>query len=75
MVYSFAAGDAKKAAELHRRLLPAFKAMFITTNPIPVKAALSLVGINAGPVRPPLVDLTGPEMEKVKAGMRAAGIL
>ncbi len=75
MVYAFAAGDSKKAGELHRRLLPAFKAMFITTNPIPVKAALSLLGIDAGPVRPPLVDLTALEMEKVKAGMRAAGLI
>jgi len=75
MVYAFAEGKAQKAAELHRRLLPVFKAMFVTTNPIPVKAALSLVGIDAGPVRPPLVDLTDAEMAKVKAAMRAAGLM
>ncbi len=74
MVYAFTAGDPKKAAEIHRRLLPVFKSVFITTNPIPVKAALSLVGIDAGPVRPPLVDITEAEMAKVRSAFESAGL-
>lgn len=75
MVYGFAKGDAAGAAMMHRRLLPVFKSMFITTNPIPVKAALSLVGIDAGPVRPPLVDITPAEMEKVRSAAKSAGLI
>ena len=75
MVYAFAAGDAAGAAKMHRRLLPVFKSMFITTNPIPVKASLSLVGIDAGPVRPPLVDITPAEMEKVRSAAKSAGLI
>lgn len=75
MVYAFAAGDAESAAKMHRRLLPVFKSMFITTNPIPVKASLSLVGIDAGPVRPPLVDITPAEMEKVRSAAKSAGLI
>jgi 4-hydroxy-tetrahydrodipicolinate synthase len=60
---------------MHRRLLPVFKSMFITTNPIPVKASLSLVGIDAGPVRPPLVDITPAEMEKVRSAAKSAGLI
>ncbi len=75
MVYDFAKGDAASAARMHRRLLPVFKSMFITTNPIPVKASLSLVGIDAGPVRPPLVDITPAEMEKVRSAAKSAGLI
>lgn len=74
MVYAYAKGDAVRAASLHRRLLPVFKAMFINTNPIPVKKACSLVGIDCGPVRPPLVDLTDAELTKIKFAMEHAGL-
>ena len=56
MVYSFAAGEVDKAAALHKQLYPIFKSLFITSNPVPVKYALSQVGVGNGKVRLPLVE-------------------
>lgn len=55
MIRAFEAGDVKQAQQEHIRLFPLFKALFLETNPIPVKAALSLQGWDVGAVRPPLV--------------------
>lgn len=54
---AFAAGDWNTALELHYELSPLFRALFIDTNPIPVKKAVALRGLAAGPVRLPLADL------------------
>lgn len=54
---SFRAGDWTGALELHYELSPIFRALFIDTNPIPVKKAVGLRGMAAGPVRLPLADL------------------
>ncbi len=62
MIVSYKRGKVKKAAEINQNLLPLFKALFLTTNPIPVKAAVNLLGIKAGPTRLPLSPL--PEEEK-----------
>jgi len=75
MVEAFAAGRVAEAAELHGRLLPLFKATFCATNPIPVKAAMSLLGIECGPVRLPLVSATPNEFATVQAAMQALGLV
>lgn len=49
-------GEFAKAREIHYRLLSLFKALFVETNPIPVKAALKLMGLCDGSVRLPLVE-------------------
>ncbi|MEM9164596.1 MAG: 4-hydroxy-tetrahydrodipicolinate synthase [Cyanobacteria bacterium P01_F01_bin.4] len=54
MIQSFEAGQVKVSTDHHLRLLPLFKALFVTTNPIPVKAALRLLGWPVGSSRPPL---------------------
>ena len=54
---AFRAGDWTRALELHYELSPLFRALFIDTNPIPVKKAVGLRGMAAGPVRLPLADL------------------
>lgn len=54
MIRAFEAGQVKTATEIHLKLTPLFKALFITTNPIPVKAALALKGWQVGSVRLPL---------------------
>lgn len=56
MIEAFDRGDHELAAQIHHRLRPLFSALFVTTNPIPLKRALALSGFDAGPVRPPLVD-------------------
>jgi len=57
MFEAFRKGNSQKARELHFRLEPLFKDLFIDTNPIPVKKAVGLRGMAAGPVRLPLDDL------------------
>ncbi|MEO0758995.1 MAG: 4-hydroxy-tetrahydrodipicolinate synthase [Cyanobacteria bacterium J06648_16] len=54
MIQAFQAGEVHKATAIHLRLMPLFKALFATTNPIPVKAALRLQGWSMGHCRPPL---------------------
>ncbi len=53
------AGDFRKAARLHRRLYPLFKALFIETNPVPIKTAMADAGVIGSPeVRLPLCELS-----------------
>ncbi|HWR43100.1 4-hydroxy-tetrahydrodipicolinate synthase [Sporomusa sp.] len=75
MVAAFYAGDMAKAQALHLELLPFFKVIFITTNPIPIKDAVNLIGIKAGPVRLPLVPPTAVETEQLKKVMQSLGAL
>jgi len=56
MVQAFETGDVQTAEQIHRKLLPLFKALFVTTNPIPVKLALALKGWPVGQTRLPLYD-------------------
>lgn len=66
MIEAFLSGDIGKARKLHLELIPVFKGMFITTNPIPVKTAVNLIGLNAGPLRLPLTEATADEQQKLK---------
>ncbi|MGI9860342.1 4-hydroxy-tetrahydrodipicolinate synthase [Moorella naiadis] len=75
MVSAFTAGDTWKAAALHRELFPLFKALFVTSNPVPVKEALNMLGLPAGPVRLPLVGASKEEKEKIAAALRETGLL
>jgi 4-hydroxy-tetrahydrodipicolinate synthase len=74
MITAFFAGDLTRARELHLRLLPVFKAMFIATNPTPVKAAVNMLGINVGDVRLPLVAPGAADLEKIRGEMRRIGL-
>ena len=56
MIYSFLNGQTDKAAEIHRRLLPLVNALFVVSNPIPVKYAVNQVGFNVGKPRLPLIE-------------------
>lgn len=49
-------GDGRAALELHRRLMPVARAMFVETNPIPVKAAMRLAGRDSGALRLPMTE-------------------
>jgi len=63
MIESFQSGEVSSALIIHERLQPLFKALFMTTNPIPIKAALDLSGWNVGNPRSPLSPLTS-DMKK-----------
>ncbi|MDI9419776.1 MAG: 4-hydroxy-tetrahydrodipicolinate synthase [Firmicutes bacterium] len=75
MVEAFLAGRVQEATSIHLELLPIFKMMFITTNPVPVKRSLEYMGIETGPVRLPLVDVTEAEAETIKATLKRFGLL
>ena len=59
------AGDFAKAREIHYRLLPLMRALFVETNPIPVKQALAFMGKCANELRMPLVPMTAGPAETV----------
>ncbi|GAB6157569.1 4-hydroxy-tetrahydrodipicolinate synthase [Desulfotomaculum varum] len=75
MIDAFTSGNTTLAANMHKNLYPLFKGLFITTNPVPVKAALNLKGFAVGGVRLPLVEATGSEIESVKNVMQNTGLL
>ncbi|HLJ58639.1 MAG TPA: 4-hydroxy-tetrahydrodipicolinate synthase [bacterium] len=70
MIDAFFAGNVGRATELHLRLLPLFKVLFITSNPTPVKAALALTGFDAGGLRLPLIEATAAERDQIAAVLR-----
>ena len=63
MIHSFQSGEFSNALAIHEKLQPLFKALFMTTNPIPIKAALELSGWDVGNPRSPLSPLTN-DMKK-----------
>lgn len=69
MISAFINKDIVKAQAIQSELLPFFKMMFITTNPIPVKTAVNLIGQQAGPFRLPLVPPTINELDQIKSYM------
>lgn len=75
MVNAVKKGDIARAQSLHAALMPFFKVIFITTNPIPIKAAVNLAGLNAGPLRLPLVAPTDGELEKIRQVMKDIGAI
>ena len=68
-------GDVPAARKIHEELEPLFNALFITSNPIPVKTALALVGRPAGPPRLPLVPATAEERARIEKALGDAGLL
>ncbi|NLC63563.1 MAG: 4-hydroxy-tetrahydrodipicolinate synthase [Thermoanaerobacterales bacterium] len=54
MINSFNSGDVQKSMQIHLNLFNLFKALFVVSNPIPVKEALNMIGVQVGGLRPPL---------------------
>jgi len=75
MISSFVEGRTKEAEALHRKLMPVFKVLFITSNPSPVKYALSLVGCDCGKTRLPLVEPLDREKEQIQKVMKELKII
>jgi 4-hydroxy-tetrahydrodipicolinate synthase len=71
MIQAFLAGKNEDALALHQQLLPLFKALFCTTNPIPVKAALELRGWAVGSPRLPLVPADSQVRERLSSILAA----
>jgi len=75
MVDAMLKGDIEKARELNLRLFPLFEAMFLETNPIPVKRAAELMGLPAGHVRLPLGGLSEENEQKLRKVLEALGLM
>ncbi|MFZ5651181.1 MAG: 4-hydroxy-tetrahydrodipicolinate synthase [Bacillota bacterium] len=69
MVNAFISGNTTLAAQIHLQLTPIFRGLFITTNPVPVKAAMNILGWQAGVPRLPLVEATAAEKETIKKAL------
>ncbi|MFO7928451.1 MAG: 4-hydroxy-tetrahydrodipicolinate synthase [Candidatus Humimicrobiaceae bacterium] len=66
MIKLFKDSNLSGAKDIHLNLMELFKAIFIVTNPIPIKKALNLMGIEVGKPRLPLLDMEGKELEEFK---------
>lgn len=75
MVNAMLDGDVESAARWQLKLLPLIHALFSEVNPIPVKAALSLMGLCENRLRLPLIPLSEENTEKLKAEMRKLGLI
>lgn len=75
MVRAFRDGTSDGARSLHRRLYPLFKDLFIETNPVPVKYALSACGLCAPDVRLPLCELSSDSASRLTTTLKALDIL
>ncbi|MGC9524886.1 MAG: 4-hydroxy-tetrahydrodipicolinate synthase [Limnospira sp.] len=67
MIRAFEAGRVQEATDIHIKLFGLFKTLFITTNPIPIKAALKLSGWNVGISRSPMCEPPADIIEKLRA--------
>ncbi len=68
-------GDHSTALALQLKLAPLHRVLFCESNPIPVKMALHLMGKFANEIRPPLFEMTAPNVEKLKVELKALGLL
>ena len=75
MVRAFTSGDAKKALQIHQKFYPLFKDLFVETNPVPVKAALAMLGVINEEYRLPLVQMSAKNRETLKATLKSCGVL
>src|SRR5438105_8084448 len=74
-VRAFRAGDVERAREIDRELDPAYELLKIQTNPIPIKAALNLLGHNVGGHRLPIPPPTDDEVASVRGCLERLGLL
>ncbi len=75
LVVAFERGDTRRALQLHVEHLELFEGLFATTSPILLKAGLSLLGLPAGPLRPPLLDATPAQVEYVRGLLTGVGLV
>ncbi len=75
MVVKFLSGDIEGSKNLQLKSLNLIKALFIDVSPIPVKAAMNLMGMNVGNCRMPLVDMTDKNLDVLKNSMKEYGLL
>ena len=75
MVKEYLSGNVARAWEINVKLLPVFEALFITSNPVPLKKALNLLGFDVGPVRLPLVEMEEKHLQVLRESLVGFGLL
>jgi 4-hydroxy-tetrahydrodipicolinate synthase len=75
MVRRYKDGDVDGARRLNEEMAPAYELLRVVTNPIAIKAAINLLGHEAGGYRLPMVDPTERELEQIRACLERAGVL
>ena len=71
MVMKYLEGNTKEACQMQLNALPLIDALFCEVNPIPVKAAMNLMGKNVGSLRAPLTEMEPAHQEKLAAELKA----
>jgi len=75
MIDLYLSGNVQAAQKVHQKLFPVFKTMFITTNTIPVKTAVNLIGLEVGQMRLPMIDATEDQKNKIIKVLQSVGKL
>ena len=75
MVTAFNNGDTREATRIHLALFPIFKGLFITTNPVPLKEAMNILGMEVGGLRLPLTRASQQEHEFIGNMLISTGLL
>ncbi|MDD4899978.1 MAG: 4-hydroxy-tetrahydrodipicolinate synthase [Candidatus Omnitrophica bacterium] len=75
LVSEYEKGNVEKAREIHFKLLPLIKAMFIETNPIPIKTAMGLLGMCEPDLRLPMCAMSSENLERLKKALKDYGLL
>lgn len=75
MVHAFGSGDIKEARRLHYKMLPLIKAVFIETNPIPIKTAMGLLGMCEPSLRLPMCEMMPQNLEILKKALKDYGLI
>ncbi|MBR6701843.1 MAG: dihydrodipicolinate synthase family protein, partial [Clostridia bacterium] len=75
IVQKYLDGDYIGSRELQLKWLDLCNALFIDVNPIPVKEAMNMMGLNVGPVRMPLIEMDEPSKAKLRATLEKHGLI
>ena len=75
MVMKYLEGNTKEACQMQLNALPLIDALFCEVNPIPVKAAMNLMGKNVGSLRAPLTEMEPAHQEKLAAELKTFGLM
>lgn len=75
MVHLFIAGDVQSARKIHKRLFPLMKALFVEGNPVPLKAAMEILGLCENRLRKPLREASPETVALLKRTMKKVGLI
>lgn len=75
MIHSYLRGEVEQAARIHLELLDIYNTLFLTTSPIPVKAALNMLGISVGGLRLPLIEANPSTKAEIRRSLQQLNLI